>query len=152
MCVPCQALLLQAVGAYFHICFRRLEILRTGTTAARVLSIKTSSRLPCTLMPREGGAGSGFRLIHTNKQPNYGTYRPQQSPETTQVRSPVSLGVPVKSASEWRDGGWACGSYRPSDTQPEGRGRSGSLQHKPLGSLAPSEAVLRKLRDGLAVA
>ena len=85
---------------------------RIGTTAARILSIKTFSRLSYTLMPREGGAGSGVPARVHDQTPQLWSLSAPITPETTQVRSPVSLGVPVKSACEWRDGAGARGVLR----------------------------------------
>ncbi len=55
-------------------------------------------------MAREGDAESGYLArVHEQTPQLWGLSAPI-TPETTQVRSPVSLGVPVKSASEMRDG------------------------------------------------
>ena len=85
---------------------------RTGTTAARISSIKTFSRLSCTLMPRERGAGSGYLACVHEQTPQPQDLSAPITPGTTQVRSPVSLGAPVKSACEWRNGGGARGVLR----------------------------------------
>ena len=82
---------------------------RTGTTAARISSIKTFSRRSYTLMPREEGAGSGVPAHVHDQTPQLWSLSAPITPETTRVRSPVSLGVLVKSACEWRDGGEARG-------------------------------------------
>ena len=91
-------------GHLFPRLFPAFRNSRTGTTAARISSIKTFSRRSYTLMPREGGAGSGVPARVHDQTPQLWSLSAPIIPETTRVRSPVSLGVPVKSASEMRDG------------------------------------------------
>ena len=60
-------------------------------------------------MPREGGAGSGYLTRVQVQTPQLWGLSAPITQGTTRVTSPVSLGVPVKSACEWRDGAGARG-------------------------------------------
>ena len=139
------------VGYFPHL-FPAFGNLRTGTTAARISSIKTFSRRSYTLMPREGGAGSGVPARVHDQTPQLWSLSAPITPETTRVRSPVSLGVGEIGLrmAQWGRGAWGLTGHRTRNQKV--RCRSGSLQHKTLKILASCEAVLRKLRDGRAVA
>ena len=59
---------LQAVGAYFHICSRRLEICEPAHGGPDFWGIKGCLRLCETLVLRGGGAGSAGLARIRNKQ------------------------------------------------------------------------------------